>query len=121
MDVVQSNIKVSDLSDEALLDICRAAEVIACECPGYIARILRQVRTFQRYTQSCIEQFPEDTETHLWLVSQAEQVERLLLATVIELMHREQLIGESGELLLDKLSERALEIAYKQIGILQDS
>lgn len=117
MDAAQPNVKVSDISDEVLLDICQAAEILACECPGYIARILRQVRTFQRYTHICIEQFPEDAETHVWLIAQAERVNLLLVETIIELMQREQLVDESGQILLDRMSMRAREIAHKQLGI----
>ncbi|UBF28566.1 hypothetical protein K9N68_12215 [Kovacikia minuta CCNUW1] len=110
-------IKASELTDEGLVEICRAAEVIACECPGYIARILRQVRTFQHYTTNCIEQFPEDAETHRWLAERAGQVEKLLFQTMIELMQKENLIDESEHILLDKLSERARETALKQVGL----
>lgn len=110
-------IKVSDISDEALIEICRAAEVVACECPGYLARILRQVRTFRNYTTNCIEQFPEDAETHLWLAERAEQAEMLLHQTMIELMQKESLIDDSEYIILDKLSERARVTALKQIGI----
>jgi hypothetical protein len=116
MTEVEQVITISDLSDEGLLELCRAAEVIACECPGYLARILRQVRTFQNYTTNCIDQFPEDAETHLWLAERAGQVEKLLFQTMVELMQKEQLIDESGQILLDKLSDRAREIALKQIG-----
>ncbi|MBW4578818.1 MAG: hypothetical protein KME42_04485 [Tildeniella nuda ZEHNDER 1965/U140] len=110
-------LKISDLSDEALIEICRAAEVIACECPGYLARILRQVRTFRNYTITCIEQFPQDTETHLWLADRAGQAEALLHQTMIELMQKEELIDDSEHILLDRLSERARATALKQLGI----
>ncbi|XGV96208.1 MAG: hypothetical protein ACAF41_26180 [Leptolyngbya sp. BL-A-14] len=110
-------INASDVSDETLVEICRAAEVIACECPGYLARILRQVRTFRNYTTSCIEQFPQDAETHLWLAERAAQAEALLHQTMIELMQKEELIDDSEHILLDKLSERARATALKQLGI----
>lgn len=110
-------IHASELTDEALLEICRAADVIACECPGYLARILRQVRSFHSYTLSCIEQFPQDQETHLWLAAQAEAMEKLLWETTIELMRREKLIDESSQMImLDRMSERARETALKQLG-----
>lgn len=109
-------IKLSDLSDEALLEICKAAEVIACECPGYLARILRQVRTFRHYTTNCIEQFPSDAETHTWLAERAEEVEKIIWQTMVELMYKEELIDDSEQILLDKLSERARETALKQLG-----
>jgi hypothetical protein len=109
-------IPLSALSDETLLEICRAAEVIACECPGYIARLLRQVRAFRQYTSNCIEQFPNDTDTHLWLANQAQQVEDLLMQTMVELMKREQLLDDSEYLSLEKLSDRARKIVAQQIG-----
>jgi hypothetical protein len=110
-------LKIADVSDETLVAICRAAEVIACECPGYLARILRQVRTFRTYTANCIEQFPQDAETHLWLAERAEQAETLLHQTMIELMQKEELIDDSGCILLDQLSDRARETALKQLGM----
>ncbi|MEB3336920.1 MAG: hypothetical protein VKJ46_05610 [Leptolyngbyaceae bacterium] len=106
----------SELSDELLLEICEAADVIACECPGYLAQLLSQVRAFRSYTTSCIEQFPEDAETHRWLIQQAQQVEKLLLETIAELMRREDLLDEANYILLDKMSERARATALKQIG-----
>lgn len=117
MSDVKQTIKISDVSDEALVEICRAAEVIACECPGYLARILRQVRTFRTYTTSCIEQFPQDTETHLWLAERAGQAETLLHQTMIELMQKEELVDDSEHILFDKLSERARATALKQLGL----
>ncbi len=110
-------INATELTDEALLEICRAADVLACECPGYLARILRQVRSFHNYTLSCIDQFPQDKETHLWLAAQAEAMEQLLWDTTLELMRREKLIDETSQvILLDRMSERARETALKQIG-----
>lgn len=109
-------IQIEELSDAALIAICRAAEVIACECPGYLARILRQVRVFRDYTTNCIEQFPADTETHEWLAGRASQVEEILFQTMIELMQKEELINDSHQILLDKISERARDTILKQIG-----
>jgi hypothetical protein len=109
-------IPLSALSDQTLLDICKAADVIACECPGYIARLLRQVRAFRQYTTNCIEQFPQDTDTHLWLANQAQQVEDMLMQTMIELMRREHLLDDSEYLSLEKLSDRARSIVAQQVG-----
>ena len=111
-------IPISSLSDEGLLEVCRAAEVIACECPGYLARLLQQVRKFRNYTHECINQFPEDKETHLWLTEQAEKVEVIIYQTMVDLMRKEELIDESSDsVMLDKLSERAQSIVVKQLGI----
>jgi hypothetical protein len=113
----RETVALSELSDEALLEICRAAEVIACECPGYLARLLRQVRAFRAYTINCIAQFPADAETHLWLAEQSVQVEDILLKTMIELMQKEDLIDEDHQVSLDKLSERARATMLKQVGL----
>jgi hypothetical protein len=109
-------VDLTDLSEDALLEICRAAQVIACECPGYLARLLRQVRTFRTYTATCIDQFPADAETHLWLIDQAALVEDIILQTMIELMKKENLIDDAQQVSLDRLSERAREIILKQVG-----
>lgn len=109
-------VQLTELTDEALLEICRAAQVIACECPAYIARLLRQVRVFKEYTTNCVEQFPADAATHQWLSSQASVVEDILFQTMIELMQKEGLIDASYYVSLDKLSTRAREIVLQQIG-----
>lgn len=113
---IDNTIQLNELTDEGLLEICRAAQVIACECPAYIARILRQVRVFQDYTISCIEQFPNDAETHQWLSAQAAEVEKILFQTMVELMQKEGLIDENQIVSLDKLSDRARNMVMKQIG-----
>ncbi|MEO0824238.1 MAG: ATP-binding protein [Cyanobacteria bacterium J06639_16] len=108
---------ISSLSNEGLIEVCMAAEVIACECPGYLARLLKQVRAFRDYTTSCIEKFPEDKETHLWLAEQAKKAEDTIYQTMIELMRKENLIDESSDsILLDKISERARRIIAQQLG-----
>lgn len=68
------------------------------------------------YTESCIQTFPEDIQTHEWLSQRAQQVETLLFETMIELMRKEELLDDSNQLALDKLSTRAREIAMKQVG-----
>lgn len=113
---IQKTVSLTDFSDDDLLEICRAADVIACECPGYVARLLRQVRAFRSYTLSCIDQFPADAKTHEWLASQAEQVDKILWETMITLMQQEGLLDEEGQVKLESLSHRARAIALKQIG-----
>jgi hypothetical protein len=110
-------IQLTELTDDNLVEICRAAQVIACECPAYIARILRQVRVFREYTNNCIEQFPNDQETHQWLAAQALEVEEILFRTMVELMQREGLIDEKRNVSLSKLSDRARATMMKQIGM----
>lgn len=109
-------IQAKKLDDETLVEICRAAQVLACECPGYIARILRQLRAFYTYVDSCATESPDDAEHHQWLASKAKEVETILVQTLFELMQKEDLIDESYTISLDKISDRAREIVLKQIG-----
>lgn len=109
-------INLADVSDEVLVEVCRAANAIACECPGYLTRLLRQVRAFRQYTTNCIDQFPADIETHHWLAGQAEAVEKILFQTLVELLQKEGLIDETQQIALDQLSARTRRIVLKQIG-----
>jgi hypothetical protein len=112
----QNVLPLESLSGDGLIEVCQAADVIACECPGYLARLLRQVRSFKDYTTRCIEQFPQDKDTHLWLADQAEKLGEILQTTMIDLMRKEDLIDDADQILLDRLSERARSIALKQLG-----
>lgn len=105
-----------EFSDEHLLAISEAADVIACECPSYLVRLLKEVREFKKYTSDCMERFPADAATHHWLASRANQVELLLSVTIYELLQKEQLIDEDNHLNLKRLSERNREIALAQIA-----
>ena len=111
-------VPTASLSDDDLVEICQAAEVIACECPGYLARLVKQVRQFRHYTYGCIKPFPEDAETHRWLAEQAQLVEDLIYQTMLQLMQREGLIDEASNTInLAQLSKRAQEIVDKQLGL----
>ena len=113
-------VTLTDISDEVLVEVlvevCRAANAIACECPGYLTRLLRQVRAFRQYTTTCLEQSPADIETHRWLAGQAEKVEKILLQTLVELLQKEGLIDETQQIALDQISDRTREIVLKQLG-----
>jgi len=102
-------------STEFLRAIAESADVIACECPGYLVRLLRQIRNFHRYTEGCIEQFPQDEATHRWLCEQAEVWEGMVFQTIVELMQREGLVDENNQISLSQLADRARSIAYKQV------
>ncbi|HEY9860816.1 MAG TPA: hypothetical protein V6D16_15015 [Candidatus Obscuribacterales bacterium] len=101
----------TELSDEDLYAICEAADVLACECPSYLVRLVQEVRAFRQYTSDCIQQFPEDAATHHWLTSRAKQVETLLCQTILELLQKEELIDEQNQVCLTRLSERARSLA----------
>lgn len=114
--MTQPTIKVSaDLSDELLNEICAAASILSCSCPGYLTRLLRQVRTFRFYTTNCIERFPDSTETHHWLDRQGEQIEQLLFQTLLELLQKEQLLDATNQVSLSEIAERSRAKALQPI------
>lgn len=101
-------------SDEQLLAICEAADVIACQCPSYLVHLLKEVKEFHRYTKECINTSPEDASIHDWLSGRAAQVEQMLSQTIFELLQREALVDDQNNLDLDKMAERARAIAVRQ-------
>ncbi|MBD1862810.1 MULTISPECIES: hypothetical protein [Trichocoleus] len=101
----------SELSDADLYAICEAADVLACECPSYLVRLVQEVRAFRQYTTDCIQQFPEDATTHHWLTGRAKQVESLLCQTIVELLQKENLIDEQDQVCLTQLSDRSRSLA----------
>jgi hypothetical protein len=110
------NLQLSlEFSDEQLLALCEAADVIACECPSYLVRLLHEVREFRRYTSECIERFPEDTATHEWLSNRAAQVEMLLSITILEFLEKENLLDNHNQLNLNRLSERSRKLALSKV------
>lgn len=105
----------SRLSDELLLAICESVNVIACECPGYLVKLLREVKKFRLYTQSCKEHFPENADVHDWLGKQITSVESLLTLTMIEFLHKEELLDEKGRLNSDALLDRVRLASLKSL------
>ena len=95
-----------ELADEKLLAICDVASVVACKCPSHLAKLLRDVRRFRRYTAACIKQFPEDTDTHQWLTDKAAHIEFLLSQIIVELLERDGLLDEYQQLDLRTLAQQ---------------
>ncbi|MBW4491255.1 MAG: hypothetical protein KME12_26165 [Trichocoleus desertorum ATA4-8-CV12] len=101
-------------SDDQLLAICEAADVIACQCPSYLVHLLKEVKEFHRYTNDCIQTSPEDASIHDWLTSRAAQMELMLSQIIFELLQRENLIDDQNNLDLSKMAERSRAIALRQ-------
>ncbi|MBW4574299.1 MAG: hypothetical protein KME08_03350 [Aphanothece sp. CMT-3BRIN-NPC111] len=104
-----------EFSDEQLLAICEAAEVLACKCPAYLVKLLQEVKEFRRYTHECMEKFPEDTATHEWLEQKSSEMELLLSKTIFEFLQKENFLDEENQLCLNQLYERTHAIAIGKI------
>ncbi len=106
----------SEFSDEQLISISEAAQVIGCKCPAYLVKLLQEVKEFRRYTGECIERFPEDTATHEWLAQKSYEVEQVLSQTIFELLQKENLLDAENQISLNRLHERAHAIALREIA-----
>jgi len=95
-----------EFSDDQLVAICEAADVIACECPSYLVQLLKEVKEFRRYTTECGERFPDNSDSHHWLSNRASQLEKLLSQTIYEFFQKENLLDEDNRINLQRLSER---------------
>lgn len=95
------NITVEDgvqISEEAVEELKKHADMIECECPAKLMQILEQVREFTKYTEQCIEKYPEDKATHKWLKSSSMNIDQLLSTTLVQLARYEGFINENNEI-----------------------
>lgn len=86
------------VSDEAAEELRKHADMIECQCPNKLLDILEVVRDFERYTENCIEKYPEDRDTHKWLKSSAINLDQLLSTTLIQLTRIEGFIDEENKI-----------------------
>lgn len=86
------------VSDEAAEELRKHADMIECQCPNKLLDILEVVRDFERYTENCIEKYPEDRDTHKWLKSSAINLDQLLSTTLIQLARIEGFIDEENKI-----------------------
>lgn len=104
-----------DFSDKPLQTICELSNMIACECPAYLADLLRHVRRFRRYIQiDCLELVPEETGTHAWLSDQILQIEASLSLVLLEFMERGQLLDDCQQVDSAKLAQHQQQAALRQ-------
>ncbi|GAA5523235.1 hypothetical protein LQ318_15645 [Aliifodinibius salicampi] len=95
------NITVQDgnqISEEAIEELNKHADMIECECPSKLMEILQLVRNFTEYTEQCIEKYPEDEATHRWLKSSSMNLDQLISTTLIQLSRFEGFINENNEI-----------------------
>ncbi|HBQ60660.1 MAG TPA: hypothetical protein DD671_13835 [Balneolaceae bacterium] len=88
----------TQVSEEAAKELRKHADMIECQCPNKLLDILEVVRDFERYTENCIEKYPEDRDTHKWLKSSAINLDQLLSTTLIQLARIEGFIDEENKI-----------------------
>lgn len=95
------NITVTDgnqISEEAIEELSKHADMIECQCPNKLIEIIEKVRSFIDYTDECIDKYPEDRDTHKWLKSSAMNIDQLLSTTIIQLARFEGFIDEENRI-----------------------
>lgn len=88
----------NQISEEAVQELRKHADMIECECPAKLMEILDKVRDFTAYTEDCIEKYPDDEATHRWLKSSAMNLDQLISTTLIQLARFEGFINEHNEI-----------------------
>jgi hypothetical protein len=88
----------NQISEDAVYELCKHADMIECQCPSKLIEILELVREFTNYTSECIEKYPEDRDTHKWLKSSAINIDQLLSTTIIQLARLEGFIDEENRI-----------------------
>jgi len=88
----------NQISEEAVEELKKHADMIECECPARLMEILEDVREFTAYTEQCIEKYPEDKATHKWLKSSSMNLDQLISTTLIQLARYEGFINEDNEI-----------------------
>lgn len=88
----------NQISEEAIEVLKKHADMIECECPAKLMSILENVRSFEQYTEQCIDKYPEDKATHKWLKSSAMNLDQLISTTLIQLARIEGFINEDNEI-----------------------
>jgi len=85
------------VTDEALKELEKHIDMIECECPTYLIEILGRVRDFNKYTTECIQKYPKDAATHMWLSTSAKNIDAMLSNTIVQLARIEGFIDDKNE------------------------
>ncbi|KAB8031013.1 hypothetical protein [Fluviispira multicolorata] len=86
------------LTEESILLLSNNSDMIECKCPEKLLKILTSIREFKNYTENCIQLYPDDKKTHEWLTTSANNLDRLLSSTLLQLARLEGFIDEDNNI-----------------------
>ncbi len=86
------------LTQDALTELSKNADMIECECPTYLIEILHKVRAFSAYTKECIVKYPKDSSTHMWLQTSAKNIDAMLSNTIVQLARMEGFVDDQNKI-----------------------
>ncbi len=76
-------------SDENLAAIAGRSSTIACECPRHLADLIRQLSSFEQYSDDCMSRTPADAALHRYLAEVANRG-RAMFELALERVVREE-------------------------------
>jgi DNA-binding transcriptional MerR regulator len=76
-------------SDEALASIAGRSSAIVCECPRHLADLVRQLSSFEQYSDDCMSRTPADAALHRYLAEVANRA-RAMFELALERVAREE-------------------------------
>lgn len=88
------------LNHEAMEKLNKKATDTSCECPEQLISLLRSIKNFTEYQDSCLINKPSDQLTHQWLKSTSINLEHLVSNTIISLARMEGLIDDNNDIII---------------------
>jgi MerR family transcriptional regulator, light-induced transcriptional regulator len=76
-------------TDETLASIATRSTTISCECPRHLADLIRQLSSFEQYSDDCISRTPADAALHRYLAEVANRA-RAMFELALERVAREE-------------------------------
>lgn len=63
--------------------------VLDCECPNHLSAIVASLAAFERYSQTCEDENPEDAAIHAMLCEQTARARTIIEQALSELLKHE--------------------------------
>jgi len=89
------------LTDQAMETFKNLGDSVSCECPAHLVGLLKSVKEFTQYQETCLIQKPADENIHNWLKSTSVNLEHLLSSTIMTLARMEGLLDENNNIISD--------------------
>lgn len=84
-------------TERQLAAISEVNPSLPCECPLHMTRLIFSLRDFEQYSQSCIEQYPEDAEIHTHLKEKTAESRLVMEKALLKLCEHDNVAIPSDE------------------------
>lgn len=91
-----NNLTLDDgtLSEESINLLRKYSDMIECKCPEKLLDVLVIIRDFKNYIEKCFNLYSDDAKVHAWLKSSANNLDKLITSTLLQLARMEGFIDE---------------------------